>query len=657
MKLIPPTLIFLITYIVRSYNIEKGKFVIWDEAHFGKFSERYLSRSFYFDVHPPLGKMLTALSGYIYKQPTENNFEFKGDYPENFDYAGMRRFHALISSFTPVFSYFILKEMKYNFKKRFLLSFIFVFENGFTSIGRLILLDSHLLTCTAAVVYFLTRLYFRNFKLIDLFLLGVSLGLVISVKWIGFFTTCLVGILIIFRLWTLLNSDKPFTIFLYEFLKNAICLIVIPILIYVSLFYLHFRIVNKSSSDEGHLSSFFQATLEGNTHIKNRKFVAYGTRITIKSILHGGGYLHSHNNVYPNFDENQVTTYTHKDNNNNWVLQKVSNDTKEALFVEDGEEVVLYHLESETYINVNPKKAFLSEGLLVSAAKKTLTHDNVFKIEIVEDNNKQEKKVKSLTTKFRLKHTNTNFYLKRTSKSYPEWGFQQGEVICASGIDEGTIWIVEENISDKIPEDVNPFYEDIYKNIFIKNFIEHNILMYKMNKSFVQDDSLEPDRIISKPYEWPLLLRGIRMSNWEKNRIKFYMFGNPFLWYISTFCVFLAPLIFLLKFIRYKRKICKFKNIKVEAFEVFLGLCGWICHYFPFYFVGRVLYFHHYYPALFFALISVCYVFKHLRILHLKIFIGNVIYFYFLYSKLTYGFIEYEFLKKISIIKTWDFLD
>ncbi|KAF9762818.1 Dolichyl-phosphate-mannose--protein mannosyltransferase 6 [Nosema granulosis] len=649
--------LLLLAFVIRSYKVENGKFVTWDEAHFGKFSEKYLSRSFYFDVHPPLGKMLTALSGWFYEQPVGFKFESSQNYPEDFDYSGMRRFHALVASFTPMFSYLILRELRYSYRRSLLITLLFIFENGFTSIGRLILLDSYMLSFTALVAYFLTRLYFRSFGTRDLFYLGISLGMVLSVKWIGCLTTAFVGILIIKRLWCDINSKKPLVDVLKDFIRFAICLILVPAVFYVLLFYVHFKIVNNSSPDEGHMSSIFQASLNGNAHIKNRKYVSFGTRVTIKAQVQGGGYLHSHDHVYPGTSMNQITTYSHKDENNNWVFQKVTDDKEEARFIRNGDKVVLYHLETQRYLNMTDTGAYLSEGLLASASERPLTYKNVFIIEFYKDTKKDEEDLKSITTLFRIKHEDTGAYLRVSNEKYPSWGFDQGEVAGTLIKNDDTIWNIEENISDKIPEEQNPVYDEIYRSLFFRNLIEHNIVMYKTNKSFVQDDDLEQERIVSKPYEWPILRRGLRMCSWDDKHLKFYMFGNPLVWYTSLICVLVAPIKFILRILKAKRNGTKIKFTKNEGFEIFLTLGGWLFHYIPFFFVGRVLYFHHYYPALFFSMFSIAYVTKKISIVYLKIYVLACIVSYLVYSGLTYGFVNKTMVSKFKILPTWDFVE
>ena len=50
----------------------------------------YINRTFFFDVHPPLGKMLIALSGYLTGYDGTFPFEKPGDKYENINYFGMR---------------------------------------------------------------------------------------------------------------------------------------------------------------------------------------------------------------------------------------------------------------------------------------------------------------------------------------------------------------------------------------------------------------------------------------------------------------------------------------------------------------------------------------------------------------------------------------
>lgn len=60
---------------LRLYRIEEPREVVFDEVHFGGFASHYLKGTYFFDVHPPLGKLIIAGLGHLYGY--KGTFAFK----------------------------------------------------------------------------------------------------------------------------------------------------------------------------------------------------------------------------------------------------------------------------------------------------------------------------------------------------------------------------------------------------------------------------------------------------------------------------------------------------------------------------------------------------------------------------------------------------
>jgi dolichyl-phosphate-mannose-protein mannosyltransferase len=141
-------------------------------------------------------------------------------------------------------------------------------ENSLATQSRLILLDSPLIFFTAFTALAWTNFHnqrkypFSDEWFIWLFLTGVGLGLAGSVKWVGLFIIATIGTSTINQLW-LLWGDLRVTarIWLDHFIARAVCLILIPMVIYMFMFEIHFLLLPASGDGDGFMSAPFQMTL------------------------------------------------------------------------------------------------------------------------------------------------------------------------------------------------------------------------------------------------------------------------------------------------------------------------------------------------------------------------------------------------------------
>ncbi|CAI2176276.1 8797_t:CDS:10, partial [Funneliformis geosporum] len=591
--IIHPLFFTVLSFWTRFYLISLSDIVLWDEAHFGKFASHYLKQEFYFDVHPPLGKMIVALAGLLVGYDGSFDFASGSKYPENLNYVLMRIFLASFGAWMVPLAYFTAIELDFS-------------QHAVILVALMVLLG-------------------KSFSIdwwLWLALTGISIGCVTSVKWVGLFVTALVGLYTIEDLWDKFGDlNMPKLLYLQHWIARIICLIILPILIYMLSFVIHFAILTNSGPGDAQMSSLFQAGLYGNNFAENPLELAYGSRVTIKNMGFGGGLLHSHVQAYPvGSEQQQVTCYHHHDVNNDWFIKKtreapISNNENEVEFVHDKDMIILFHAQTGRNLHSHQVAAPVtkSQWEVSCYGNETIGDLNDYwVVEVVDDMYTKTDRIRSLTTRMRFRHKHLGCYLRAANAALPQWGFKQIEVTCDkqnNPRDFHTYWNIERHWNDLLPSGGRAYY----KSSFLNDFWHLNVAMYTTNNALVPDPDKE-DILASTPGQWPFLKVGLRMCSWADDVVKYYLLGNPVVWWSGTVSLIIFVVTLLWYLVRRQRGYKDFSPAQWTHFLYVGKVCGigWLLHYLPFWIMGRVTYLHHYFPALYFSILMAAFMTDHL---------------------------------------------
>uniref|UniRef100_A0A669ESY6 dolichyl-phosphate-mannose--protein mannosyltransferase n=1 Tax=Oreochromis niloticus TaxID=8128 RepID=A0A669ESY6_ORENI len=601
-------LVSLLAFWTRLSHLSYPNAVVFDEVYYGQFVSLYMKRVFFIDDSgPPLGHMILAFGAYL--GGFDGNFVWNrigAEYPTTVNVWSLRLLPALCGALCVPLVYLLTLELKFS---------------HLSALGALLLLNHRLVSDFSSHVSWSRYIW--------LILSGVSCGAVVGVKYMGLFSYLLLLVVASLHTWKLIG-DKTISHVSLDFLIVSypafiLCLVVVPVLLYVFWFYVHLSFLNRSGPHDQLMSSAFQASLQGGLSRITRGQpleVAYGSQVTLRSSVSQPipCWLHSHKVNYPiRYDngrgsshQQQVTCYPFKDVNNWWIIkdpgrQQLVVDTPPRP-VRHGDVIQLVHGMTSRFLNSHDVAAPMSPHTQEVSGyidfNVSMPAQNLWRVDI--SNREAESEVwKTILSEVRLVHVNTSAVLKLSGVPLPDWGFRQLEVVADKlfkAHSSSLEWTVEEHRygtsqeqKEREAELHSPTHIDVDRKIsFWAKFVE---LQWKM-LTVKQEES--EHKYSSSPLEWITMETNIAYWLHSSTNAQIHLIGNPVSWGVGNLSLLAYQLLAVVYLLRRRRGL---KDVPDGVWDQFVCLgcvCvgGWLVNFVPFLLMDKTLFLYHYLPAL-----------------------------------------------------------
>lgn len=252
-------LLICITFIsltTRLWLISIPESITFDEVYFGNFTNYYLHRTYFHDIHPPFAKLTMAFIAYLTGYKGHINFanDPKNRYLENeINYISLRLTPAIFQSFCFPLVYSTLRCLGFCSFTSFAASIAIIFEPSFLTEGRFILSDGilHFYSC---LNMFALSIFIIDYEPEYLWFASLSLGAAISCKHTAFGLIAFDGISQLIWIYKFRPTFK-------EVIKRALLFLGPAICFFYFSYVIHFIILIYHGPKESFLSPEISKTL------------------------------------------------------------------------------------------------------------------------------------------------------------------------------------------------------------------------------------------------------------------------------------------------------------------------------------------------------------------------------------------------------------
>ncbi|KAL1507266.1 hypothetical protein AB1Y20_008115 [Prymnesium parvum] len=248
--------------------------VVWDEYHFGKFVNGYIHGEYFFDIHPPLGKLLLAATASAGGYDGRQSWDKIGlDIAPDVQLYALRFLPALQGAVIPWLLFATGRAMDLSLPAALLPAVAALFDLCFLVESRLVLTDVTLLLGIILQLYgaFSSDAHAPLSRgwLTATTLSGVGISLAVCTKWAGASALALAGLhslAALARAAARLRA-RPTRAAAARLAAEAAArlglLVALPLAAYVGSFALHFRLLPRTGDGARFMTPAFRASLGG----------------------------------------------------------------------------------------------------------------------------------------------------------------------------------------------------------------------------------------------------------------------------------------------------------------------------------------------------------------------------------------------------------